>query len=413
MGRPGDSHALIDAAAAIGALLCEKAVERPDGSITWLGPSPAAPAATSGRALGPQLYDGTSGIAFFLAALGHHRQDRSTCLLARTAIEPLRRTFAGLAADPERAQRLKLPIGGLVGAGGFAYGMVRMSLWLDDPSLLESARLTASLITPERIAEDQRLDVTSGAAGALLALLALDAVDDSALPNGESPLALAARCGTRLLERRSSVADGPRAWPGVDRPPISGFGHGAAGIAYALIRLHQRTGEPALHEAALEGIAFERTLYVREARNWIDPRTDRLLEQSAWCHGAPGIALARAAALGWREDPALHTDLDEILASVRSMADTPVDHLCCGNLGRADILHTAGRALGDSAMVGEAHGLAGRAIDRAAGRGHYGLRIDDREPGSEVSLFRGLSGIGFALLRLAAPDLLPSVLLLE
>ena len=61
-------------------------------------------------------------------------------------------------------------------------------------------------------------------------------------------------------------------------------------------------------------------------------------------------------------------------------------------------------------MVERAWQLAEVVVDRAVARGHFRLSgpgVDYRvfDPG----FFRGLSGIGYVLLRLAAPDRLPSI----
>lgn|GEM_PF-7094356 len=93
----------------------------------------------------------------------------------------------------------------------------------------------------------------------MLVLLALEEVEAGENPAGRSPLDLARSCARHLLAtrtRRDSPRDGavpdggqvggqhrsersPRAWVTIkDLPHMSGFSHGAAGIAYALSRLY-------------------------------------------------------------------------------------------------------------------------------------------------------------------------------
>ena len=373
------------------------------GAVTWLAGGDEAGVAPV--ALGPHLYDGTSGIAFFLAAYHHVTGEAEARNLALRAIAPLRARMSQLAADPQRARELRLAIGGLIGLGSFLYMFVRLAEWLRESELLQSACDVMALITPERIAEDDRLDVMAGCAGTLLALLAMDREDSRVRSRGLDPLALARACGRHLIARRAV---------------ISGFAHGAAGIACALMRLYERTGEEEFREAALEGFAYERGLYDPEARNWLDPRFGRLLEQSAWCHGAPGMALGRLAAAGLPEighdlDHNLEEDLEEALSITCSLPDSPIDSLCCGNLGRAEILWTAGRALDRPSLAEAACGLA----ERVLARGNFVFEIPEDETGGPVkprfqpSFFLGLAGAGYSLLRLAYPDRLPCVLLLE
>ena len=370
--------------------------------MTWLAGGGEAPRnGVAPVALGPHLYDGTSGIALFLAAYHHVTGEAEARDLALRVIAPLRARMSQLAAAPERARELRLAIGGLIGLGSFLYMFVRLAEWLREPELLQSACDVMVLITPERIAEDDRLDVMAGCAGTLLALLAVDREASRVLSQGLDPLALARACGRHLVARRAV---------------ISGFAHGAAGIACALIRLYQRTGEEEFREAALEGFAYERGLYDPAARNWLDPRFGRLLEQSAWCHGAPGMALGRLASAGLPEiGPQFEEDLEEALSITCSLPDSPIDSVCCGNLGRAEILWTAGRAL-DRPSLAEA---AGALAERVLARGNFVFEIPEDEtagpeaPRFQPSFFLGLAGAGYSLLRLAHPDRLPCVLMLE
>src|SRR5262249_7884271 len=75
----------------------------------------------------------------------------------------------------------------------------------------------------------------------------------------------------------------------------SGFSHGAAGLALALLELHSITGRLDFRDAARRAFDYEETLFDPHRGNWADLRrpsgTSRF--ELAWCNGAPGIALAR------------------------------------------------------------------------------------------------------------------------
>ena len=67
-----------------------------------------------------------------------------------------------------------------------------------------------------------------------------------------------------------------------------------AGIALALQRLFEATGEPRWANLANRALAYERALFSEPDDNWQDVRFDRDAHGFfAWCHGAPGIGLAR------------------------------------------------------------------------------------------------------------------------
>ena len=88
---------------------------------------------------------------------------------------------------------------------------------------------------------------------------------------------------------------------------------------------------------------------------------------------------------------------------------SPLDHLCCGNLGRTDFLLTAGLRLGRPELTRLARDRAATVLARSEARGGFAwLSGDDSvNPG----LFQGIAGIGYQLLRLAEPAAQSSVLL--
>jgi lantibiotic modifying enzyme len=380
--------------------LCGSAVPQGPGAVTWLAPDGEGTAHRRPAPLGPHLYDGSAGVAVFMAAYYLATGDPVSRDLALGAVGRLRATLSLLARTPARPR--SLAIGGLVGLGSFVYTFLLLARWLGRAEILDSARHAAALLTPERVVADVRLDVVGGAAGALLAVLRLER--EESLPGDERSRALdlARACGEHLMAHRGAWSSRARA----GRPALSGFAHGAAGISYALMKLFERTGGPALRDAALEGFAFERSLHDRRTGTWLDPRSGRPVEQAAWCHGAPGIALGRAGSVDALRDPEVRDDMEQALSVTEALPDVPRDHLCCGNIGRVEILNTAGRLLGRPELVRQARALAGRVLQRAADRG---LSLD----ASLSSLFRGAAGVGYSLLRLARPDRLPCLLLLE
>lgn len=109
--------------------------------------------------------------------------------------------------------------------------------------------------------------------------------------------------------------------PFEDRP-LTGFSHGNAGIALSLLRLAAVSGERRFHQAALAAMAYERSRFSPEAKNWPDLRRLDVPAQSsqtshegvhrfmvAWCHGAAGIGLARLASLPYLDDAALRQEI--------------------------------------------------------------------------------------------------------
>jgi lantibiotic modifying enzyme len=287
-----------------------------------------------------------------------------------------------------------------------------MSGFLGRPELLRVAASAAATVTPERIALDRVHDVFWGAAGAALGLLALhDETGDDAV------LDRAVACGDHLLgARRADPQTGLRAWSCQEPALCTGFAHGSSGIAHALLRLSQRTGEARFYDAAIEAFAWERTVYREDIGDWPDMRDQPAGRPllSSWCHGAPGISLSRLTGLFVlrpADEVDVVEDLDRALTRTSETPVRPTDNLCCGNFGRVDILLEAGRVLENDSLVRQARSLAEAALRLAGQRGWLlPPSPEEDEQHMRAGMWQGLAGIGYALLRLADADRYPSPL---
>lgn len=381
----------------------ERTSIRAGGTATWITLQYHAEAQRwQLQPMAPRLYDGVAGTALFLAGLHHATGHEAAGRLAREA-------FRGAAAqlDPTWFRLLFEPgIGAGLGATSLLYGLLRGAQLLDEPELLQATLRGVACVTPERIAHDARLDLLGGVAGAAVTLLALHRAGGD-----DHTLDLAVACGRHLLDKRRAADGGLRAWPTLNATVLAGFSHGAAGIVLALERLHAATGLDEFGQAALEGREWENSIYDEAEGNWPDfrsPRTGRgHAFQSTWCHGASGIGLGRVDRPGGLDDTA-RRDVERAVAKTLEARVTDIDHLCCGELGRVELLFEAGRRLDRPDLVAEGRRRVEAVVHAAERRGRYALGF---ESGPSVpSFFQGTAGVGWALLRAARPEL-PSVLL--
>jgi lantibiotic modifying enzyme len=195
---------------------------------------------------------------------------------------------------------------------------------------------------------------------------------------------------------------------------LTGFSHGAAGIAYALLRLNAVSGDAGYRKAAIEAIAYEDGLFDARVDNWPDLRQSlQPAYATNWCHGAPGIGLARLGGLVSLDTACVRADIDAALRATLRLELGTLDHVCCGNLGRIELLLEAGQRLGRSDLVEAARERGQEIVSRA--QTIAGLGLDGGLPLQVASsgFFQGLSGIGYQLLRLTWPRTFPSVLLWE
>ena len=112
------------------------------------------------------------------------------------------------------------------------YALTCLGKLLEDPVLIKESQHAASLLLEKDIDADKSYDVLVGSAGTILSLLACHRVTGN-----KAILEKAVYCGNHLLNNRVKTPSGYQAWNTMDDIALLGFSHGAAGIAYALLKL--------------------------------------------------------------------------------------------------------------------------------------------------------------------------------
>ena len=372
------------------------------------------------------VYQGTAGIALFLAELYPHTQDANVRRTAEGAVQ--------YALDRAAA----LPVTDFAfhsGRVGIAYVAARASTLLDRPDWLDAAyEIVAPMAGQER--NDYGIDVISGAAGAIPALLQLGAMLEQA-----SMTAIACGLGDHLIDIAQREPAG-WAWNTMPRASVRsllGLAHGAAGMAHALLELYHATGNEAYRYAAEQAFLYEHQFFDAQESNWPDfrhiPVSDYLVAGrmddlrddlkagrvppytlqygEAWCHGAPGIGLTRLRAYELLGHPRYKAEAEAAIKATVASLEVPGSSfsLCHGLAGNSETLLYGADLLGDT-----------RLRDRAEACARWGWHTFE-EPGvpwicgtmngvSDPSLLLGEAGIGHFYLRLYAPET-PSVLLLR
>jgi type 2 lantibiotic biosynthesis protein LanM len=396
----------IELACAVGNLLCRNTLEN-EAYASWIGITPVGTSerSTSLRPLDLGLYNGLPGCSLFLAHLGAITGEQSYQRIARKALS-LIETYLDHGRD--RGVALQ-KLGAFSGLGGIIYTLSHLGVLWNDASLIERAKALAADV-PALVEADNALDVIGGSAGAIGALQVLNGVSPS-----DHLLNAAVACGEHLLSLQHPQRNGA-AWTteAASSQPLTGFSHGAAGIAWALIKLSAWSGDARFRESAQSAIAYERSTFVEREANWPDYRPpseeDRLDSRFmvAWCHGAPGIGLARMDNLRYVDDAATR---EEVGTALRKTIDSgfglgPHYCLCHGDLGNLDILVHAAQRVDESWWNDNGNRLASVTLTAIAKRGYLHNLV--APPG----LMMGLAGIGYGLLRLACPEQVPCALVL-
>ena len=390
--------------------LSRHAIRRGPGAawigLDWLGDSEVFQLVC----LGPDLYNGASGIAVFLAA---HAAVTGYEAVRRTCAGRHRRIFARNLKSRNAARMARsLGIGGATGLGSIVYALAVMAKCLHDDDLLADAHAAAELFTDDLIAADKQLDVMGGSAGAILGLLRLyrDTQSGDALER-------ATKCGEHLLRQPPARHGGP---PQLGRTrlrrrmALTACRTARPALPMRSLRWRRRRDATISRKAAAECIAFENSSYDAARNNWPDLRGDGEPGWPCqWCHGAPGIGLARIAmakrggadcqALGdgypqrARGRGARLAWLTWIRCAAARSAASNSSARPASALGRSDLRELAARRLMS-------------VLEAAASSGDYRWNSGKRQ--FNLGLFRGLAGVGYTVLR-QVDGSLPNVLIWE
>lgn len=415
----------VEAAVRIGDHLVGRAYWSGDRTeCNWLGrrdieDREIAPYSRRNVALSPELYSGTAGVALFLAELFGATGDTR---LATTALAAWRRSVRYMETNDFPASPISFFAGdlGLIHAG---CRLMNLAEAVRPEVEAEMPRLCDRLATGLGVAHS--LDLIGGNAGAIPMLLALEAQ----LGTGRFRK-LALDCAQEIVARAEWQGDlcywSPDRIHGVELalPPLTGFSHGASGLAVGLLEAYQASGDEAFLTHARGAFAFEDSLFNPDERNWIDTRQPHRKKQGvpcgtfrgAWCHGAPGIGLAHLRASEIDRDRSEYhggmaraaLDTTRRLLSARLASPEGDATLCHGSLGLSDIVLEHGRRTGSDDDIAMAAGASSSVLelypDPAAMPS--GLQAGGYTP----CLMVGLAGVGLHCLR-QSDHSLPTVLL--
>jgi type 2 lantibiotic biosynthesis protein LanM len=347
------------------------------------------------------LYTGSAGIALFLAYLGDLDPRPEFGRAARRALDHALATWN------------RRRIGAFTGLGGMVYLLTHLHHLWGERGLLDRAVTLAGDLSA-RIRDDRQLDIFHGAAGLIPVMLGL------AGQAGGLGLEQAHECAAHLL--RHAQADGQAlSWPGEGSGPatpnLTGFTHGAGGIGWSLIALGAASGDAGYITAGRRAFAYEASHFDSGMRDWYDLRVvpggwaaGGRHYANAWCNGAAGIGLSRIdawARLGKDDDDILDDAYLALSATVRNFPRLGNDSLCHGRSGNAELFLRFAALMDQPAFRLEAN-VQARSL---------WCDLDEAGLGEQVAVFPGLmlgmAGFGMHLLRLARPDRVPSVLLLD
>lgn len=387
----GQQEKLMLAAAAIGEQLARAAIISPEGNATWLGF--AYHFAAQRYTFAPLrlgLYDGAAGIALALSALADALCDERLRTLALASLRPLE----GETETRERREALRERIGMDLanGTAGLAFAMQISAQLLRAPRLAVFAQelIVEALEACPLDGSVSLADLLGGVPGVLSSAAFVQRQNRNERIGG-----LALDLGEALSRKILSLADEAL-------PQNPGFAHGQAGLLAAL-RSVARLGSREPIDLCV--YRFEQRLHDAIPLLMTQAITGQRLR---WCSGDPGVALAICTG---GERSSMHAAyLRKVLDQTGALSSAR-DHICCGNVGRLEVLHDIADCLTDGAS-GMRPVMMDAVSDVCDGQRSWHLPLPRAQERYCPGFFQGLSGISYSLLRLAFPERYPSVLAL-
>ncbi len=388
------------AAERIGYQLCRDAIWDA-GCCNWLGWTPQISdgkvTTYAWQSLGPTVYDGTAGIAWFLAQLANATGSE---VHRRTAIGACRHSLEHHAdTGPRNAA------GFFSGSLGCAVTALRAGTCLQIDKLSQDG---LNLLKLCRVTDEMESDVIGGSAGAIPLLIGA-----GQQRNDRLLLHLAECHAKRLLTlaTRQVIEHGATTELSWESPAfatgLTGYSHGAAGFVNALLEAYHLVGGNEYLKAANEALVYERRRFDNNQQNWLDLRSDsetRTAAGCAWCHGAAGIGLARLRTMDLLPNDAaipyeIQVAISSTIQSLKSFTAPGTNlSLCHGHFGNMELLLAAQEKNMD---VQGGHSVVEKLIESALDQSSTDIpwKCGTQDGRTTPGLMLGTAGIGSMFLR--------------
>ncbi|KZS46180.1 hypothetical protein AWU65_09700 [Paenibacillus glucanolyticus] len=423
-------------ATSIGNSIMNRIIKTNDGNMLCIGFSSLVGEGNKYKPvwLDHSIYSGLGGYVLYLAQLADITSDQKYREMTRQLLNNMYTNRPKVDEASELHTKVTISTSAYSGEGAHIYALNYCGLLWKDDTLLEDAKNRLPELM-RIIEQETKYDMIEGLAGCIIVLLRVyEALLDVVY------LHVAQAAGERLytlMEEWNFDANSTIDPDGLTNQYVvnnhsttnneillTGLSHGAAGLAWAFIWLarfhnnHSKWDEYLIMANRL--LVYENHYYSDIEQNWRDLRsTDRQEFADFWCHGAPGIALARAEIMRQLEAMnLLHAQEWEFVnQDYKNALQTLLNRgtiynsfcLCHGILGNADILLHLSKLMNDPNLEDIANDWALQAIvdyESYKSSNHLIARLECD------GLMTGIVGMGYEYLRLL-DNRVPSILAFE
>lgn len=415
------------------------AVTSPAGDISWLAADPDS----SLRPMDCGLMNGFMGVGIFASAMLAAENETVNAAAedkimhpdaknktVHTAAEKIlgsvfkqyREMTASFSEDGSVIPAPCLSIGFDRGAAGILLSLMMMGKTDEAVSFARNFLPRLDYGSPAKIDSNfsPKNDLIGGAAGLLQVLCRCPEL--LRIKEGREA---AGRCVISLLENRTLETPYGMLWATAAKDrPLSGMGHGMAGIACALNLARAALDRGMLSESSFTrrdltgaigaAVSFEYAVYSKKLKNWPDFRGTPSPDHSllGFCSGAPGIGLSMLSLIrNGCDSREVRMNLERAVEASLAQPLLYRDHLCCGNSARIDFLLEVLREEERPDVREYLNHFLAEMTARKNHTGEYTTVLQDYENAFSAEFFYGVSGIGYEMLRVCDPERFPSVLI--
>jgi hypothetical protein len=372
------------------------------------------------------LYSGTAGIAYFLLRLYSITREQKYLDTVIRSAEGLEQHCNNTPTDYYSFY---------TGRMGVMYFFLQLFQVTNNQHYADVAIKIASSCEKFLRANHHISDLINGHAGTLLGLLHLHASTKQ-----EQLLPLIDNFTNRLINT-INVGNKGFYWDRSDKniKALCGFSHGASGIGFVFLELGKYFNNATFFYIAEQAFLYEDDLYDPAYHNWPDFRkgyfTNEALQQhkkaylegdlkffnqpgdmSAWCHGAPGIGLARLRAWELHQKPEHKNALEKALEKTRqtTINNTQYENatytLCHGKGGNALLFTETLKQVNTPSLQSWVEIVANEALHFYNQNGYYNSGYPQAARQQDHSLFMGTAGVGYFYLHAAGKITQSSIL---
>ncbi len=349
------------------------------------------------------LYTGTAGMAVYFAAMAKAavtddvKRKAEECL--NSTMRMLERFLNTLELTGTQEDRKKVSLGEGSGLAGVLKAVVLVNRYTSGAfdSVLQKAKSLICGIDPD-VYEDT--DKSGGISGLIVTLCRYEE-----LYSDKNIQTMIQRLAERLRALRNLEYKDMLLWKTIKGHPITGAVHGMTGIAESFYMADLRLGITEYEKDAEDALAFEDSCFDPKLGCWTDRRVPGTRKPAIGnCYGAEGMGVICT----HLKNAGISNSLTERILlnaknSVHGRDPLNLDHLCCGNMSTVDYYLETGDT--DSAGI-----ILAEVVKYAEENGGYHLGFADCQSNNNVTLYFGLAGIGYELIRYTDRDRLLTAL---